>query len=332
MRKSELAELTDGCRLPPEQLGEGRVRYRLKGKVIKGRKLGGEHDQWVTIKQAHDTAGVAASLADPVKSDGHLFKSLSFFTPYEWFLTWVNGSDGRRLGLAPIPEVPVSLRMLRRTLAVEMAHRPGGLLAAKIHLKHISVVTTEGYADRPGGAQSVLMAEFGQEEREHKMRVALDAFHDYRNGIRPAGPGASDLLDFFAFVDEQLDSSGAPNIKRSDQEVTNLLAKRAKALHLGPANYCWFLDPSKALCLKLAGTHARGATEPLIGMCDSARCPQATHHAGHRPVWAASADSKKVFIATIGREQRTEKTRLRTELARDERVLAEIDALSGTGA
>ncbi|MFG2409521.1 hypothetical protein ACGFR8_35360 [Streptomyces brevispora] len=156
--------------------------------------------------------------------------------------------------------------------------------------------------------------------------------HDYQNGIRPAGPGASDLLDFFAFVDEQLDSSGAPNIKRSDQEVTNLLAKRAKALHLGPANYCWFLDPSKALCLKLAGAHARGAMEPLIGMCDSARCPQATHHAGHRPVWAASAESKKVFIATIGRAQRTEKARLGTELARDERVLAEIDALCGTGA
>lgn len=331
MRRSELAELTHDCRQPPEQLGEDRLRYRLKGKVIKGRKLGGEHDQWVTIKQAYDTAGVAASLADPVKNTGHLFKALSFFTPYEWFLTWVNGPDGRRLGLAPIPEEPVSLRMLRRTLAVEMAHRPGGLLAAKIHLKHISVVTTEGYADRPGGAQSVLLAEFGQEEREAKMRIALDAFQDYQNGIRPAGPGASDLLDFFAFVDEQLDSSGAPNIKRSDQEVTNLLAKRAKALHLGPANYCWFLDPSKALCLKLAGTHARGATEPLIGMCDSARCPQATHHAGHRPVWAASAESKRVFIATIGRAQRTEKARLGAELARDERVLSEIDVNSGTG-
>ncbi|MFG3527514.1 hypothetical protein ACGF8B_12290 [Streptomyces sp. NPDC047917] len=178
----------------------------------------------------------------------------------------------------------------------------------------------------------MLMAEFGQEEREHKMRVALDAFHDYQNGIQPAGPGAGDLLAFFAFVDEQLDSSGAPNIKRSDQEVTNLLAKPAQSLRLGPANYCWFLDPSKALCLKLAGAHARGATEPLIGMCDSARCPQATHHAGHRSVWAASAESKKLFIATIGRAQRTEKARLRTELACDERALAEIDALSGTGA
>ncbi|MFE4968627.1 hypothetical protein [Streptomyces sp. NPDC056660] len=142
------------------------------------------------------------------------------------------------------------------------AHRPRGLLAAKIHLKHISVVSTEGCADRPGGAQSLLLAEFDQEEREAKMRIALDAFHDYQNGIRPAGPGASDLLDFFTFVDEQLDSSGAPNTKRSDQEVTNLLAKRAKALHLRPANYCWFLDPSKALCLKLAGPTPVGRRNP----------------------------------------------------------------------
>ncbi|MFD9288419.1 hypothetical protein ACFWBV_08930 [Streptomyces sp. NPDC060030] len=105
----------------------------------------------MTIKQAYDTAGVAASLADPVKSTGHLSRSLSFVTPYEWFLTWGNGPEGRRLGLAPIPEMPVSLRMLRRTLAVEMAHRPGGLLAAKIHLKHISVVTTAGVRTAPVG-------------------------------------------------------------------------------------------------------------------------------------------------------------------------------------
>jgi hypothetical protein len=30
--------------------------------------------------------------------------------------------------------------MLRRTLAIELAYRPGGLLATKVHLKHISVV------------------------------------------------------------------------------------------------------------------------------------------------------------------------------------------------
>jgi hypothetical protein len=332
MRMSELTELTLDCRLPPEQSGEGRVRYRLKGKIVKGRGLGGHWDEWVTIKQAYDTAGIAAALADPVRQTGHLFKRFTFFTLYEGFLAWVNGPEGRRLGLAPIPEELVNLRMLRRTLAVAMAHRPGGLLAAKIHLKHISVVTTEGYANRPGGAQSVLLAEFGREERDHKMRVTLDAYRDYQDGIRPAGPGAKELLDFFKFVDGELGQPGAPNVKRSEQELTNLLAKRAGMLHLGSANHCWFLDPSKALCLKLAGRSARDATAPLIGMCDSARCPQATHHAGHRPVWASSAENKKVFIASIGRAQKTEKARLAADLARDERVLAEIDTAAGTGA
>lgn len=177
----------------------------------------------------------------------------------------------------------------------------------------------------------MLLAEFGREEREHRMRVTLDAYRDYKDGLRPAGPGAKEPIDFFDFVDDNLDKPGAPNVKRSEREVTNLLAKRADVLHLGQANHCWFLDPSKALCLKLAGRSARDATAPLIGMCDSARCPQATHHAGHRPVWAASAENKKVFIASIGRAQKTEKARLAADLTRDERVLSEIDAAAGTG-
>ncbi len=32
-----------------------------------------------------------------------------------------------------------------RTLAREIACRPSGLLAAKVHLKHVSAATTEGY-------------------------------------------------------------------------------------------------------------------------------------------------------------------------------------------
>lgn len=62
--------------------------------------------------------------------------------------------------------------------------------------------------------------------------------------------------------------------RRGDREIASLLAKRAKTLHLGVANYCWFADPSKALYLKLAGTP--NADNPLAGMCDSARCPLGT--------------------------------------------------------
>ncbi len=71
-----------------------------------------------------------------------------------------NAPTGQRLGLAaPLPETPVSLRALRRTLAIEIAYRPGGVLAAKLHLKHSAVATTEGYASQPGGARAKLLAE-----------------------------------------------------------------------------------------------------------------------------------------------------------------------------
>jgi hypothetical protein len=72
-----------------------------------------------------------------------------------------------------------------------------------------------------------------------------------------------------------------------------------KTLHLGVTHYCWFTDASRALCLLLAGTP--GTDKPLVGMCDSARCPLATHHIGHRPVWASSVENQKVFIGKIGR-------------------------------
>jgi hypothetical protein len=112
-------------------------------------------------------------------------------------------------------------------------------------------------------------------------------------------------------------------VKRSDQELINLLAIRAGALHLGLANYCWFLDPGKALCLKLARSSDR--SRPLVGMCDSARCQQATHHSCHRVVWATSAATSRAFISKIGRGQKTERARLTAEAERAERIVAAID-------
>jgi len=48
-------------------------------------------------------------------------------------------------------------------------------------------------------------------------------------------------------------------------------------------------------------------------MCDSARCPQATHHPRHRPVWAEHA----------------ERTRLQADYDRAVRVVNEIDTAAG---
>lgn len=63
-------------------------------------------------------------------------------------------------------------------------------------------------------------------------------------------------------------------------------------------------------------------------MCDSARCPQATHHPRHRPVWEQTVANTTVFLGNLSRGQKTERTRLEAQSDRAARVLADIDAAS----
>ncbi|MEV8102737.1 MULTISPECIES: hypothetical protein [unclassified Streptomyces] len=179
---------------------------------------------------------------------------------------------------------------------------------------------------RPGGAQAELLAEVNKHEADRNLELILAEFQNYQQGVLPTGPGARSLTEFFASVDEKLEPSTAPAPKtqRSDRDILNLLTKRAKTLHIGPANFCWFTDPSRALCLKLAGTPTAG--RPLVGMCDSARCPQATHHPCHRPIWAEHAERTKTFLGNLGTTRRTEHARLQADYDRAMRVVAEIDA------
>jgi hypothetical protein len=325
MRSSELMELQVGCCQPPERFGPDLARYRLASRLVKGQPLGGLADEWVVIEPAYRAAQLLEQLHHSAEPGAPLLGRFAFDVRYKWFRTWVNSPAGQRLGLAQLPDDNVTLRMLRRTLALELAYRPGGVLAAKLHLKHIAVATTEGYASRPGGAQAGLLTEVNKHESERNLALVLDEFRNYQQGILPAGPGARELTEFFAHVDAELDpaQTGAPKVQRSEQEMLNLLSKRAGVLHLGVANYCWFTDPSRALCLKLAGTPH--ADKPLASMCDSARCPQATHHRRHRPVWAEHVETTATFLGTLGPTRKIEKVRLQADQARAQRVLDEID-------
>lgn len=326
MRSSELMELQVGCCPPPEHFGPGLVRYRLASKVVKGQPLGGVADEWVVIEPAYRATELLEHLHNNPENGAPLLGRFAFDVRYTWFRNWVNGAAGQRLGLALIPETPVNLRALRRTLAIELAYRPGGILAAKLHLKHIAVATTEGYASRPGGAQAELLAEVNKHETQRNLDLVWAEFRNYQQGIMPAGPAARELTEFFAHIDAKLApaDAAAPKTQSSDRDVLNLLTKRAKTLHLGSANYCWFTDPSQALCLKLAGTPH--ADKPLAGMCDSARCPQATHHPCHRPVWAEHTQQTKTFLGSLGPTRKTERARLQADHDRALRVLASIDA------
>ncbi|MFJ8599754.1 hypothetical protein ACIREM_13695 [Streptomyces shenzhenensis] len=71
LRTSELAAMPlDPC-VPPQNLGAGRTRYRLRTELIKGQKqLGGVWDEWVTVAPAYDAVALAINLLAPSK---HVF-------------------------------------------------------------------------------------------------------------------------------------------------------------------------------------------------------------------------------------------------------------------
>ncbi|MFC1410766.1 hypothetical protein ACEZCY_16405 [Streptacidiphilus sp. N1-12] len=329
MRASELDELTGDSAQEPVQVSGGTSRFRLASKLVKGKPLGGIDEQWVVLEPAWRAVKLAAQLRN-AEGEDPVFSAQQLSYLHERLREWVNGEAGQGLGLAAIPPGPVNGRMLRKTLALELAHRPGGLLASKIHLKHITVVTTEGYAMRPGGSQGSLLAEMEREAAGHQLELTRQAFEDFRAGRMPAGPGARELIAAFEHIDTQLKDhdAGTATVLDSDRRLENLLRQQSKHLHLQAANYCWFRDPSRALCLKLAGTPT--ADKPLAGMCDSARCPQATHHPCHLPVWQSQVTSGKVFLDNP-RFPKGEKTRLSVEVERAQRVTNEIIVASTSG-
>jgi hypothetical protein len=328
MRSSELAELSAGCSRQEERHG-GANRFRLVTRRIKGEPFGGTEDAWVVIEDVYRAIGAAQALTGAATGD-LLFATASNNSAarFRVLREWIRGEAGQRLGLEPIPDGPVNPRALRRTLAMTIAQRPHGLMAAKVHLKHVSVATTEGYTARPGGHQAAFTAEITAEEEAEHLRLTVAAYQDYQRGDLPSGPGARDLIASFQAADQVLDRHDpGPVTVIDDRRVERILKAQAKSLHLGVGNYCWFTDPSKALCLKVAGTP--DAAEPLIGMCDSARCPQATHHPQHRQVWADHAETTRAVFLGNPTLSKPERARAQATFDRATRIVAEIDTTSG---
>ena len=328
MRASELAELTTGCRRQEARPGSG-SRFRVAARRIKGAPFGGADDEWVVIQDVHSAIGIAEQITGAAEGELLFARgSNNSASRGKGLRSWINGPMGQRLGLDPIPEGPINPRALRRTLAMTIAQRPHGLMAARIHLKHISVATTEGYTARPGGHQASFIAEISNEEEAEHLRLTMAAYDDYKRGILPAGQGARDLIAAFKSVDRMLDQHDAGTVTViDDRRVERILKAKSATLHVGPGNYCWFSDPSKALCLRLAQTP--DAAEPLLGMCDSARCSQATHHPVHRQVWAEHAQATRTVFLGTPRVSALEQGRALKAAERAERIVASIDNAAG---
>ncbi|MBT2403671.1 MULTISPECIES: tyrosine-type recombinase/integrase [unclassified Streptomyces] len=322
MRASELAELTHGCRRCEDRTYGS--RHWLDSRRIKGEKFGGVPDSWVVIEDVHHAVAIAEALSNTDPGNLIFPGANNSSNRYTALRDWINGPFGQHLGLTKIPDGPVHPRALRRTLALAIAQRPHGLLAAKWHLKHVSVATTEGYTARPGGHQAAFLAEVQTAEEVEHTRLTVSAYHDYQEGTLPSGRGARGLIAAFQNVDRSLvGHDPGPATVADDRRVEKLLKTKAKTLHIGVANYCWFTDPAKALCLTMAGTP--NATEPLMGMCDSAHCPQATHHPQHRQAWADHAENTRAVFLGNPRLSAPERQRAQQTYERSMRIVESID-------
>src|SRR5260370_35704053 len=174
-------ELLVGCPRPPRETTPGLLRFRIASKVIKGQPIGGPDDEWVVIEAVPRAVELAEQLLADPEPGSLLFGRTCFVSRYQRSLRpGVNGPAGRRLGLAPIPGGRLNLRMLRRSLAIEMAYRPGGVMATKIAMKHVTVATTEGYAARPGGDQAMRRAEVSNREHDPNLAILLQGLRNYQ--------------------------------------------------------------------------------------------------------------------------------------------------------
>jgi hypothetical protein len=316
LRRSELAEMRRGC-VRAEELANGKLRYRIHTKLIKGQPLGGTDERWTVIEQVAQ----AFSIAEQLTERDHPFARMHLQVRYPKLRNWTN-TTGVDAFLDPIPAWTIGNQQFRRTLARLLGFRPHGVIAGKIHLKHVSVVTSEGYYGRAGSSAAAFLAEVEQETARARLETTKRLYADWVAGQPIAGPGRAELTKLFTDVHADM-SPFEGTVLESDRRLENLLRRRANTLHVGPLNNCWFVDPGRALCLKQSGR--TDATAPLIGMCESTRCPNATEHPEHVRVWINHDHHVDKLLANP-RIPKHEKERLALEKTR---IRAVVEGLGG---
>jgi hypothetical protein len=146
-------------------------------------------------------------------------------------ISWANGPGGAAF-LAPIPDWHLCGRQLRRTLARLLGSRPHGVIVGKIHLKHISVVTSEGYYGRAGSSAAAFLAEVEQQAALARIETTKRLYADWTAGQPMTGPGRAEPTKLFSDVHVK-PAAFEGNVVDSDRRLEELLRRRASTLHVG---------------------------------------------------------------------------------------------------
>jgi hypothetical protein len=316
MRDKEVRELRRDCAFT-EPGDDGRVRYKLRGRVFKGRKLSGDDAEWVVLEVVHRAVAILRELNDdPTHLFGFrrgeevgyvllsaVFARLGNFRDHvnELFSTTDGpfipndtvtrtddgpaGDDDPQAANRSGTQVPwhLTTSQFRRTLAWHIAHQPFGVVAGARQYQHAKIAIFEGYA---GTSASGFAAEVAAEEAVAKLDYLEDLYHDWNEGLRSGGGAARRIDAEFDRVRREL--GDLPGVVASPARLRTMLAHLTKVLHPGVLNDC-FHQPATAVCRKRAQTLGRPL--PMLDMCSV--CPNARRSAVHLPRLTVARDQAR---------------------------------------
>jgi hypothetical protein len=319
MRDIEVRELRRDCAFT-EPGEDSRTRYKLRGRVYKGRKLSGDEAEWVVLEIVHQAAAVLLELNDDPThlfgfSRGTLGYALLsavharidnfrdhvnelFSTPESPFIpadiatqpgSIPDGDGGDDTsGMAPAPW-HFSPSQFRRTLAWHIAHQPFGVVAGARQYQHAKIAIFEGYA---GTSASGFGAEVAAEEAVAKLDYLEDLYRDWNEG-HPSGGGAARRIDAeFSRIRREL--GDLPGVIASPARLRTMLAHLGKVLYPGTLNDC-FHQPATAVCQKRA--KSLGRPLPMLDMCTV--CPNARRSTVHLPRLITARDQARQQLISL---------------------------------
>jgi len=354
MRDQEVRELRRDC-ARTETGEDGRIRYKIRGRVFKHRKLGGDEAEWVVLEVVHTAVGILLDLND---DPTHLFatshgqgtyKMISkiphrlntfrdhvndlFSTPEGPFIpndvttgTPDPGVDEQDCRADPDDAAATGLpwrfntRQFRRTLAWYIAHQPFGVVAGARQYKHAEIVMFEGYA---GTSASGFAAEVESEQAVARLDYLEELYRDWNDAGATSGGAAHRVDAEFARIRREL--GDLPGVVCSPPRLRIMLKHLSKTLHPGILNDC-FYQPATAVCRSRAKTLGRPL--PLHNMCQS--CSNARRSTVHLPRLTTARDQAQQVIddATSGADEipRLQQLALTNHLSDLNRIIAEIDS------
>lgn len=286
MRDGEVRELARDCAVT-EVGADGRIRYKLRGRVFKDRRLAGDEADWVVLSTVHSAVDVLLAVNDdPTHLFGHsASRRNGLLASMPGRLNRFAGHVDELFGTAEEPFLPgyrdrddtsrwvFTARQFRRTLAWHIAHQPFGVIAGARQYKHAQVAVFEGYA---GTSASGFAAEVEAEQALARLDYVEELYRDWIRGS-PSGGGAAGSIDAeFARIRAELPD--LPGTVADRARLRTMLDHLATTLHPGVLGDC-FYRPETALCAKRSAPTGRPL--PMLDTCLS--CPNARRSVVHLP-------------------------------------------------